>query len=200
MKSLSKRKVIILSSFLFLLIVGYGIYRLFPSGSSQGSVSLPDTKTIVQGYNPQNSRSMQYLDMLVMKGSAAISEMKPYVNDGNPQYRWEAVYVIGRVGNHDTAAVLLPLLKDSNETVRIAAAGTLANKGYKEALPVLIAGLNSSAPLDYLFPQRLIADFSKEVLTVYTKQSFSTQAEWQAWWQTNGTNLIWETSSKTYHS
>lgn len=153
---------------------------------------------IAQTYGPENTLAMQQLDTLVMQGEAAIAEAKPYLTDENPQTRWLAVYVIGRVSNHDTVALLLPLLEDDNEVVRISAAGTLANKGYKEALPVLAAAVDSASVIEYLHPQGDIASFSQEVLSAYTSQSFLTIAEWQQWWNNNQAALQWNSEQNKY--
>jgi hypothetical protein len=167
--------------------------------SNTQNVSLPDTKIVMESYNPQFSRTMQYLDMLVMKGSSSIEEVKPYLSNKDPKQRWVAVYIIGRVANHDQVNILLPLLQDSEEAVRISAAGTLANKGYREALPVLISGTRSTGTISYLHPEQEIAGFCFDVLSVYTKQTFFTPEEWEQWWKIVEGKLSWDEATKTYH-
>ena len=178
---------------LFILFV----WRLVLRGQDISS-SLPNTQTIVKEYDPERSGTMQHLDELVMKGTDSIKEMKPFITDKDSKNRWVAVYVIGRVSTPQTVDILLPLLKDEDEMVRISAAGTLANKGYKEALPVLIAGLDSSSSIIYLHPEREIADFSLDVLTVYTGLSFFNSTQWQEWWNTSQDSVKWNEETRTY--
>ena len=66
---------------------------------------------------------------------------------------------------------ILSWLPGSPSVVRISAAGTLANKGYKEALPVLISGVESALVIEYLHLQRWVGDFALEVLQAYTGQT-----------------------------
>ena len=167
-------------------------------GGKDSSSSLPNTQTIVKEYDPERSGTMQHLDELVMKGISSIEEMKPFITDKDPKHRWVAVYVIGRVSDVSRVQILLPLLQDEDESVRISAAGTLANKGYKEALPVLISGLDSTYSITYLHPEREMADFSLEVLTFYTGLSFSSSSEWQKWWDETQEKLVWDETAKKY--
>ena len=141
---------------------------------------------------------MQNVDEYVMKGVIAIEEAKPLLTSKKAQDRWVAVYVIGRVSDVSNAQILLPLLQDEDEIVRISVAGTLANKGYTEALPVLIEAVDSTNSITYLHPEREISDFSLEVLMTYTDQNFVLKNDWLTWWDKNQSHLSWNTSTKQY--
>lgn len=177
------------------LFAGCGI-----SSNSDDTSNVPAAtfKELTETYTIENGATMQQLDMLVMQGASSIEEVEPFITAEDPQTRWLAVYVIGRVSDHDSVTPLLPLLEDDNEVVRISAAGTLANKGYKEALPVLISGLESTAVIEYLHPQKEIASFCQEVLTAYTFQAFTTKADWDKWWNEAGQMVQWNAEEKLY--
>ena len=182
--------------------MGLSILLLVLSGFSCArgpeNASLSDTKAVMKLYDRKKNQSMQDVDALVMKGKGAVEEMKPFINDKDPKVRWIAVYVIGRVADPQTAKMLLPLLQDEDDVVRISAAGTLANKGVTEALPVLIGGLDSSGSIEYLSPQRTIAEFCLDVLSTYTKQPLETKQDWQAWWEGNKERVQWDEAEDYY--
>lgn len=180
---------------LTLLLAGCGKNKVANQAGLENSV---DSAQVVANYSPDNGRSMQDLDMLVMAGPASIDQMKPYITDPEAKNRWLAVYVIGRVSDRESVQILLPLLQDSDEVVRVSAAGTLTNKGYKDALPVLIEGLSSANTITYLHPQLNIASFCQKVLTTYTGQAFTSQTDWQSWWNDHQTNLTWNSDAKKY--
>lgn len=167
-------------------------------GSTLADVPKASLKELTTSYSTESGVSMQQLDMVVMQGSSAIEEAQPFITSEDPKTRWLAVYVIGRVSDHDSAAPLLPLLEDKNEVVRISAAGTLANKGYKEALPVLMAGVDSTGVIEYLHPQPDVSSFCQTVLTTYTGQTFTTTAEWEQWWNSTGSSVQWDATQEKY--
>jgi len=179
-----KKKIFLVIGLIVFLFFVVFIY-FFQKDIKREIVDLPPIKTLGKIYTPENLRSMQYLDMYVMKGSTVINEVKPLLSSKEAKERWMAIYVIGRVSQKTSAEILVPFLQDEDEIVKIAAAGTLINKGYKQAIPVLIEGLGSTAFIEYLSPKREIANFCLEVLGVYTKQSFINQTDWQKWWDEN---------------
>lgn len=168
------------------------------SGTTLADIPAASLEELTTSYTIESGASMQQLDMLVMQGASAIDEATPFITSTEPKSRWLAVYVIGRVGDHDSVAPLLPLLQDDNEVVRISAAGTLANKGYKEALPVLMAGVDSTGVIEYLHPQPDISSFCQTVLTTYTDQTLTTTAEWEQWWNSTGSSVEWDATQEKY--
>ncbi|PJA47532.1 hypothetical protein CO172_00915 [Candidatus Uhrbacteria bacterium CG_4_9_14_3_um_filter_36_7] len=186
-----------LTGFALLFLIFIVIYLVW-LGKDLSSDVLPPLATVSARYTPQSSRSMQNVDEYVMKGVIAIEEAKPLLTSKKAQDRWVAVYVIGRVSDVSNAQILLPLLQDEDEIVRISVAGTLANKGYTEALPVLIEAVDSTNSITYLHPEREISDFSLEVLMTYTDQNFVLKNDWLTWWDKNQSHLSWNTSTKQY--
>src|SRR3989338_1399281 len=183
-----------------LLFVGLGLvlflslFFVFRSKDDDSSEGISFLKKVMESYNGEPNLSMQHLDEYVMQGSEVIYEVTPFIRDKDPKNRWLSVYVIGRVSDGESVQVLEPLLEDEVEAVRVCAAGTMANKGYVKALPVLIESLDSTGLIEWLHPEREIADFSLEVLTFYTKQSFQTKQEWEQWWKQEGGTLRWSSN------
>ena len=193
-----KRQLWLMVSILLVTGCSFGDIR---GGSGEDGVTPSSIKTIIQDYDVENPKSLQDFELLVMQGESAIAEVEQYITSGEPRERFLAVYVIGRVGTTDTVKPLESLLSDDNEQVRVAAAGTLANKGYVATLPVLIAAVSSTGTFAWLHPQRDIADFAVEVLAVYTGQTFGTdQAAWQQWWDETDVQLSWNAATKTYQT
>ncbi|KKR04539.1 MAG: Peptidase C14, caspase catalytic subunit p20 [Candidatus Uhrbacteria bacterium GW2011_GWF2_39_13] len=180
------------------LIVILSLFFLFRDKSADSTEGLPSLNKVMESYNGEPNLSMQHLDEYVMQGSEVINEVVPFIDDKDPKNRWLAVYVIGRVSDRETVQVLEPLLEDDVEAVRVCAAGTMANKGVVKTIPVLIESLDSTSTIEWLHPEREIADFALEVLTFYTKQMFQTKQEWQQWWQQEGANLTWNSDEQVY--
>lgn len=180
------------------LVVLLSLFFLFRTKNPVSSEGLPSLEKVMETYDGEPNLSMQHLDEYVMQGPGVIDEVTPFIRDKDPKNRWLSVYVIGRVSDGERVQVLATLLEDEVEAVRVSAAGTMANKGYVNALPVLIESLDSTGLIEWLHPEREIADFSLEVLTFYTKQSFQTKQEWEQWWQQQGTNLTWNANEQVY--
>lgn len=191
---MKKKVYYIVAGIVLLLTVGV-IFAFTKGSSTRADV---DVATLVKEYSNEDIVSMQQLDLLVMEGDSSIEVMRPYIANEDPKARWLAVYVIGRVSDESSVQVLLPLLQDDSEIVRISAAGTLANKGYVEALPVLIEGTQSTEYITYMHPERSIATFSQEVLAAYTQQEFTEYQEWQDWWQKVENTIRWDKNQKFY--
>ena len=198
---MARLKQIPLTRLLFLclgLILILVLFFLFRDKVTESSEGLPSLNKVMESYDGEPNLSMQHLDEYVMQGPEVIDEVVPFIDDKDPKNRWLAVYVIGRVSDGESVQVLEPLLEDDVEGVRVSAAGTMANKGVVKTIPVLIESLDSTGTIEWLHPEREIADFALEVLTFYTKQTFQTKQEWQQWWQQQGATLTWNSNEQAY--
>lgn len=180
------------------LILLFSLFFLFRSKERGSSEGLPSLNKVIESYTGEPNLSMQHLDEYVMQGPEVIDDVVPFIDDKDPKNRWLAVYVIGRVSDGETVQILEPLLNDDVEAVRVCAAGTMANKGVVKAIPVLIESLDSAGLIEWLHPEREIADFALEVLAFYTKQTFQTKQEWQQWWQQEGKNVTWNADEQAF--
>ena len=89
--------------------------------------------------------------------------------------RFKAAIELGKTGNADCVGPLATTLKeDKDYFVRRAAARSLGELGFEEAVPALIEAADDE--------EEFVAISSKKALRAITGQQFETAAEWTAWW------------------
>ncbi len=129
----------------------------------------------------------------------------------DPAVRFAALYALANTA--ETRAQLNALrevLGSESLSERVLAAEALLVRGEKEAIPVLIAALNSEEELAYSLPPQVAWWYARYLLLQYTLEDFglegdesfataaAAQPTWQAWWEENGDSLQWYTEEGVY--
>jgi hypothetical protein len=146
------------------------------------------------------SASEESVEEALLKALAATTTVKDKIHptvraalkDREPARRAAAAYVFGRATPPETAP-LLPLLKDTDPSVRLQAATSLVLGRDKAGVPVLIALLAEAPPQlgwrveDLLF--RLAGEAAPRVALGAGDETARGRCReaWLAWWKTNGT-------------
>ncbi len=136
--------------------------------------------------------SIERLNQVAFGDPSLVSEVAPFLEDGEAVRRWAAVYVVALLVDEENARFLRLALQDPDPANRVIAAGSLAGLGVVDALPVLIEGLGSEDFLPYHDPPKAVAALAREALEAHTGQAFATPAEWEAWWEEVQGTIRWD--------
>ncbi|HEX9596167.1 MAG TPA: HEAT repeat domain-containing protein [Anaerolineales bacterium] len=126
------------------------------------------------------------------------------LENADPAVRFAAIYALANTAEtQQHLDGLRSLLSSQSAGERLLAAEALLVRGEKEAIPVLIAALNSEEELAYSLPPQQAWQAASSLLLLYTLEDFGlagadtfelvavTQPAWQAWWEQQGGNLQW---------
>lgn len=99
------------------------------------------------------------------------------LKDKDPDIRKFSLDLIGEIKTGFDASVIVPLLKDPNGNVRAAAAKTLGELGYKEAIPQLIDALKDEEWVAFYVLQSLAALQAKEAVDAIGELLLTTESD-----------------------
>ena len=135
--------------------------------------------------------------------SAAVAALQQLQAD-DPSVRFVAIYTLANTATTDAQLdALRTVLTSASLSERVLAAEALLARGDKQAVPVLIAALNSGEDLANSLPPRQAWEYARQLLLQFTDQDFgltvdeslaaatAAQPAWQAWWEQNGGGLEW---------
>jgi hypothetical protein len=137
------------------------------------------------------------LEAIVAEGPDVIPFLGDLLEEEARATRWAALLALAALGHQrSVAGTVLPHLKtalsDPDTSVRITAAELVASLGDKAGLPVLIDAVDSDEILRPAEPPTPVCTQAIHVLGRYTGQSFTEEADWQAWWDANQDSLAWD--------
>ncbi|MFY9577980.1 MAG: hypothetical protein WAQ33_01515 [Gaiellaceae bacterium] len=134
-----------------------------------------------------------------------------HLGDGKADVHYAAIYSLALTAAPGPAAdALLPVLGSMRLNDRMLAATALAGLGVKAALPVLIAKLDSGAPLAYREPPEQTWELARVALLTYTGENFGlrgshtraasarTKVAWLRWWSSLGTAVRWDDNARRF--
>jgi hypothetical protein len=176
------------------------------STSSSATAGDPNAEAVraVNVFNPNKEQTFERLDAVIARGHVQLRVLKPQLRSGNIWRRWAATYIAHNLASKSRDyALLQPLLKDRNETVRTMAAVGLLAGGKKDAIPVLIDLMSSRYLLLFWEPPLPTAVRAELELERFTGARFpfdsatpdaeraAAVSAWHRWWKAVKTTIRW---------
>jgi len=156
--------------------------------------------------------SFQNLNQQILDnpGEMAAAAMQQLGTEDQP-IRFAALYVLANTAESEEHLNALRGFLDSEIAgERLLSAEALLVRGEKEAIPALIAALNSEEDLIYSLPVQQAWERARNLLLLFTIEDFGladadslasvagAQLAWQSWWQQNGGALQWIAEEGVY--
>ncbi|MBU2621014.1 MAG: HEAT repeat domain-containing protein [Proteobacteria bacterium] len=132
--------------------------------------------------NSDGNERVRIMHLIIGTGQRAIPLVRERINENAPwHYLWNMAYILGQIGNEESAGALQPLLRHENERLRHEALKSISRTGGKRRGQLLITALNGA---DEKFKLRLIealgnakaADIVPDLLNILITRPFVTTA------------------------
>ena len=114
--------------------------------------------------------------------------------------RYTAVYVLGLTASRPAEIeALRAAMGDTQEHIRLTAAGALIGLGERRAIPELIRFLENPSPLPGSTVR--MSSLAQDGLEAYVGEEPGDQpGGWSAWWEEHGDDLRWDPDQQRYES
>ena len=143
------------------------------------------------------------LEAIVAAGPEAIPVLVNLLGQDDRSTRWAALLALAALGHQrSVAGSVLPHLKstltDPDISLKVTAAELVTSFGDKTGIPVLIDAVDSDETLQPAEPPTSVCTQAIRVLGHYTGQTFTEEADWQAWWDANQDSLDWDPDDERF--
>lgn len=194
-----------------LLLLGLGACSLF-AGEEKSEYAQPNSLMADEIENRVQQIPFQHRDELLQNlmwlaqtGETAIPTVLKGLASESPKVRSSCAWVLGRIRDRRTIPQLQPLIKDTNETVRLEVARSLVVLGDLKPTPQLIEGLDSERKeVRFLCHEALKQatgrDFGFDHLSDNETQRHLAVLGWRQWWSEYSGDAFFATSyQQRYH-
>lgn len=165
------------------------------SAGCPGQERVEEVAGVIEVFDGVNLHTLD-MGTIIGIGKPAIPVLAGMLSSTDTSTRWAAVMSLSAIGHECNAGhLILDDLKracaDEDLSIRVTAGELVLSFGDESGLPVLIAALESDQILQPSEPPTPVTTQVMSALMTYTTQSFSTQKEWQIWWDNNKGQLTW---------
>jgi quinoprotein glucose dehydrogenase len=143
-------------------LLGHADYRVRRAAqfelAARGAQSIPIFTGVVDASPSELARrhAIWGLGQIARKDPAALTAVKRFNNDRDPEVRAQVLKLYGDFGASDMTAALITALKDESARVKFFAAQSLGKLHRPEAVPALFAALNANNDVDAVLRHALV--------------------------------------------